>query len=426
MTCWVFCLAALLGLQSTSMAQCALTFNPNPGVGTVTIETYWTITGSATSSGDLALFQDTVTVGNPTVPAGTYLGWCIDVAGSIGNGPTSYNVLMYSSCDPSLDKELAALGSYPVSDLNASAAQWNAVNYILNNKVGSYWDVQVAIWNFVGGPWTQLAGYPTANTANVNAMVANATKNAGTWQPGPGNVIAVVLAIPPTSSSAGTPPTQLTCIEVPYPCSQMVCCPCPSQNCQGGSVWCNAHLTCSPGQPCNVFCRNSSVTFTCKDGQTYTYPVPDCQVCFSQNSPSCVTPNSCFANGKWCTTVPCGGDSQIFLSGCGIPWQSDFANCTSVCWTGSFSCDTPGIQCSWQCGTCCYNANLSNCSTIQVKPCYQNSCGYPGGDCAGTPENFKSYCQGGNNNNNYNNYNNNNNNNNYCGSFSSSGWFTCK
>jgi hypothetical protein len=339
--------------------------------------------------------------------------------------------------------------SYPTSDTAGSAANWRAVNYILNNKVGSYWDVQIALWNFIGGPvpsgipagtglvgmvpnpagnWVK-EGYPAATPANVSAMVKAALNNAvlvPNWQPPSGGVIAVVLVVPAAyiASSGATPTaTQLTIMEVPVPKTQTVCCPPPTQPCPGGSVWCNAHLTCNPGRPCNIYCRNSSVTFSCKSGKTYTYPVPDGQVCFSEASPSCVTPNCSFTGGKWCTTVPSSGDSQCFLSGCGIPWQSDFANCTSVCWTGSFSCDTRGVTCSWEGGAACYSANMNNCGSVQVKPCYQNYCGYASDDCAGTPENYKSYCQGGN----YQggNYRGGNNQGNYCGSWSSSSSFTC-
>lgn len=562
--CWALCLGALLSFNRASVAQC-LTFDPNPGTGTVSIVTLYWEYDSYTAPQDVALFQDTVLVGNSTVPAGTYLGWCIDLTNSIAGEETN-NVLMYSSCDPNLDSELTALGakyhfSYPATDTTNSASQWNEVNYILNHKpAGAYfYDIQCALWSIVGGPlppvsWFTSQGYPAYNPANVQFMVTNAEAQAGSWQPTCGDVLAVLLAI--TNETDGNFPVQLTIIECPIKptltqgsigcytslaaaeaaaiaatsvqpsgtpltatasgtdcdesitvtatgCSstssvtytttiltskptfsnlppattnytsttsvpaapnvtakdscgneltvnytstqtnpnsscddtitrvwtatdcagqtstftetitvtdsftQTTCGNCGFQQCNGGYLWCNAQLCCSPGKDCTVYCQNASVTLTCR-GKTCTYSVPDCQVNFSS---SCRTASCNYQGGNWCTTVPCQGDSQIFLSGCGIPWQSCFANCSSISWTGTFCCSTPGVNCKWVCGASCYNANLGNCGSIQVKPCYQNNCGFNNNDCAGTPENCKSYCQNGNN---------------YCGSWSNSGSFTCR
>jgi hypothetical protein len=303
-----------------------------------------------------------------------------------------------------------------------SSSVWQEVNYILNHQTydgtnAFYWDVQAAINTLVGSAVGQpsycgtppnyttptpdgVCGYPTYDPVVVNALLAAAAANAATWVAVCGDVYGVIYVTQPCSD-------QFIMLEVPIVCPQTVCCPVPSQNCYGGSLWCNAHLTCNPGKNCTVYCQNSSVTLTCTDGKTYCYPVPNCQVNFSAN---CEKPSCSFQGGNWCTTAPCSGDSQIFLSGCGIPWQSDFEHCISMCWTGTFTCSTPGVNCQWQCGSSCYNANLCNCSTIQVNPCYQNSCGYPSGDCAGTPENYKQFCQGNNNygDNNYGNQCNNN------------------
>jgi hypothetical protein len=196
--------------------------------------------------------------------------------------------------------------------------------------------------------------------------------------------------------------------------THQICCSFNSQNPGGGYVWCNAHLSCNPGKACTVYCQNASVTLSCKDGKSYTFPVPDGQVDFS---PNCSSGSASFNGTSWTTTLPCAGDNQIFLSGCGIPWQSDFANCQLVCWTGTFSCSTPGVNCNWQWSAACYNANLSNCSSINVKACQQTSCGYNNNDGAGTPENCKFSCQGG---------ACGNGGNNYCGSWSSTDSFTCQ
>jgi hypothetical protein len=312
--------------------------------------------------------------------------------------------------------------------LDVSPTVWHQINYLLNHKNGAYfYDIQVAIWeletkgapipaNLLNG---DAGGYPYPKpTGQYQALYAAAVANAAGWQEACGDVIAVVVSV----SSGTTTPDQLTIIEVPYPCTQVVCCPPPQQKCGwwGGSIWCNGQISCNPGKPCTITCQNASVTITCSSGHTYTYPIPNCQVNFSSK---CSTATSCYQNGQWCTTVPCSGDSQIFLSGCGIPWQNDFNNCQSICWTGEFNCSTPGVSCQWQCASSCYNCDLSNCNTVQPKPCAQNYCGWNNNnDCAGTPENYKSYCSNGNNNGWNNGWNWNGWNNSYCGNWSNPGW----
>jgi hypothetical protein len=216
----------------------------------------------------------------------------------------------------------------------------------------------------------------------------------------------------PNGKSATNTSTVVTAITTKCVTNE-ICGSFNSQNPGNGYVWCNAHLNCNPGKPCTVYCKNATVTFSCNNGHVYTFPVPDCQVKFTNCSSS-----SCQFNGaNWNTTIPCAGDDQIFLSGCGIPWQSEFANCHSVCWTGVFCCDTAGVNCNWQWSAACYNnSNLGNCGSVNVKPCHNVYCGYPSGDQCGTPENCKSSCQGG---------GCGGGGSNYTGSWSSTGSFTC-
>ncbi len=205
--------------------------------------------------------------------------------------------------------------------------------------------------------------------------------------------------------------TAITCITTKCVTNQ-ICSSFNSQNEGSGYVWFNAHLNCNPGKACAFYCSNAIVTLSCADGKVYTFPVPNCQVNFTNCSSG-----SCSYNGSsWSTEIPSAGDSECFLSGFGIPWQADFANCHSVCWTGVFSCSTPGVSCNWQWSAACYNCDLSNCGAINVKPCHDNPSGYQNGDHAGTPENCTSHCQpgacgggGGN----------------YTGSWSGTGSFTC-
>jgi uncharacterized repeat protein (TIGR01451 family) len=202
---------------------------------------------------------------------------------------------------------------------------------------------------------------------------------------------ATAIGTGPNGNTATSTSTVTTCVTTKC-VTNSICSGFNSQNPGNGWVWCNAHLNCNPGKPCTVYCQNASITLNCNDGKSYTFPVPDCQVNFT---PNCSSGSCSFDGTTWQTTLPCAGDNQILLSGCGIPWQSDFANCHSVCWTGAFSCSTPGINCNWQWSAACYNTSLGNCGQVNVKPCLNTQCGYNNGDQAGTPENYKNYCQGG-------------------------------
>jgi hypothetical protein len=180
-------------------------------------------------------------------------------------------------------------------------------------------------------------------------------------------------------------------------CTNTICCTFNNQCPNSGWLWLNCHLTGKPGQtPVNVYCQNASVTFNCPNGKTYTYPVPNGQVCFATN---CTSGTNWFDGTSWHTTLPCAGDDQIFFQGCAIPWQTCFAN-AQVCWTGIYSCSTPGFACNCQWGAACYNGTCpSNCTTIAPKACHQTPCQwgqyYNQNDYAGCPENYSPYCVGG-------------------------------
>ena len=178
------------------------------------------------------------------------------------------------------------------------------------------------------------------------------------------------------------------------PVTNSITCNFNSQMPSSGWMWCNAHISCAPGVQTTIHCQNAAVTIVGHSGRTYTYPVPDCDINFSNN---CTTASCNFDGTKWHTCLPTAGDDEIFLAGCAIPCNSDFAGSHSVTWTGVFTCDQPGVSFNWQWGAACYNTSAPQCSSIHVKACHQTSCGYNSnsGDHAGTPENEKSGCVGG-------------------------------
>jgi hypothetical protein len=191
-----------------------------------------------------------------------------------------------------------------------------------------------------------------------------------------------------------------TSVALTNHCTNTICSSFNSQNPGTGWVWLNSQLTGKPGnQEVIVICSNAAVTLSCTDGKTYTFPVPNGIINFS---PACTTGTNWFDGTNWNTTLPTGGDDQIFVAGCAIPWQADFANCKSVCWSGDYSCNVPGLSFNWQFGAACYNDSQpapSNYNNICPKACHQTSCQngqyFNQSHNAGTPENHNPYCVGG-------------------------------
>ena len=230
-----------LGLQPSAAGQqnCWVQFPPGGGSADVNITTPWADTGDYTAADNPSYFTDVVTVGNAEVPAGTYLGWCLDFIDDIDFGPEDYTTLMYSSCDTNLDAELHALGlGYP-GTVYISPQVWNEINYILNNKNGAYfYDIQFAIWTLIGGPPQDYAAeppYPSVDTNEVNALLSTAASNAPTWQLECGDVIGIIVA----EIGGDYNPVQLTMLELPYPCvpcltvTKQVACLQPTNDCSG-------------------------------------------------------------------------------------------------------------------------------------------------------------------------------------------------
>jgi len=167
-----------------------------------------------------------------------------------------------------------------------------------------------------------------------------------------------------------------------------------SQMAANGWLWCNSHISCNPGKSADIHCSGATVTIIGNSGRTYSYSVPDCDIVFAAN---CTQASSSYDGTKWTTTLPTSGDDEIFLAGCSIPSNPDFANARSVCWQGNFTCNTPGVTFNWQWGAACYNNSQSQYGSLGVKASHQTPCGYDrnSGDHAGTPESLKSYCVGG-------------------------------
>lgn len=109
----------------------------------------------------------------------SYVGWCVDAQHNSDRG-VKHAFMLYSSYDV---------------DAPLPAEEWDMINYILNNKLGTGADVQAAIWYFVNARnyyWPTSGFTPSTET---ETMVANALAEGEGYTPSEGDYFAVV-AIP--------------------------------------------------------------------------------------------------------------------------------------------------------------------------------------------------------------------------------------
>ncbi|HEX9744960.1 MAG TPA: hypothetical protein VGB30_05985 [bacterium] len=125
-----------------------------------------------------------------SVSDGNYLGWCCENTVTLSPG-NRCDVEIFSSYEDDLPN------MYGEDD-------WNRINYILNHKPdgATIMEIQKAIWHYTDG---LVPDNPT-----TQAIVDDADANGGDYEPGVGDVIAVILFIGENN--------QCTFFEVPVVC----------------------------------------------------------------------------------------------------------------------------------------------------------------------------------------------------------------
>lgn len=391
--------AQLSALAQSTPCPCPALSAPNNN-GQVTISAPWAITGDYTAANNPAYFSVQVDSGPSEVPAGTYLGWCVDANDNIGAGPILYSSLFWASCDPNLNTEIGP--GYPAS-VYVSPDVWHEVNYILNHKNGAYfWNIQQAIWQLIGGPAPSAyfsPPYPPTDLTQVSALVATAKANAASWQPQCGDKIAVVVQIPNPNSLI-----QLVILELPCTCP----CPCVPhdikynfngtqiifQSTAGGSyVWFISDGKVN-GLPSNkkvvLHISDQSITIPAKGSSPqYVIPVPDAFITFD---PSATVATTTFdtVNDVWRMDYPPSGMSgNIFYGGVAfkVPLIGLPGGIQNVDWSGTFTTDTAGVSLQWQWSAANYSNFTADYNSIAPKPTDDNQKSiYKNSDHAGTPE----------------------------------------
>ena len=132
----------------------------------------------------------------------TYIGWCIE--DNWADDPEDDSLLMLmDSTDPS---------SFVDPCDNYADIPWDRVNYLLNHKAGSTWNVQKALWVVAKTDYK-----PRFLGAQVIAMIADTAANGEFFVPGPGEIVAVALCADGLSGDVNLSDIQDTIIEVLVP-----------------------------------------------------------------------------------------------------------------------------------------------------------------------------------------------------------------
>jgi hypothetical protein len=134
----------------------------------------------------------------------TYRGWCMENNHAYP-GIKDKQYYLYDSADT---------GNLPSVFIGKP---WNKVNYLLNHKQGTRYDVQKALWQILGTDADSLVVDPKINEDVVNAMVAAANNNGPGFVPGPGQFVAVLILNDGFGPAATDERNQDTLIEVQLP-----------------------------------------------------------------------------------------------------------------------------------------------------------------------------------------------------------------
>jgi hypothetical protein len=129
------------------------------------------------------------------VTNGTYLGWCVDTSAIMAPSPATHEVTLYSSINP---------------PGTLTTEKWDMVNYILNHKQGTAYDIQQAIWYFI-----DIDGNYTPTGTVAWTMVNDALANGTGFVAAPDQITAVICF--PETVLPESPSVQISIIEVVTP-----------------------------------------------------------------------------------------------------------------------------------------------------------------------------------------------------------------
>src|ERR1039457_6637583 len=190
-------LAALAGLVPVTRAnaqatcECCPLSLPSAPNNFIDFVLTWAFPPSVSDS-----FMTANVFANGAVAPGIYASWCADAQTALLPGIEGFDYFgsVYVSSDPNLNLYLAL--DTANTNVLVSPNVWNEVNYLLNHRAGyNFWDVQGALWHFVGGPAVATPPYPYFNQVAVSQLISDTISNAPAWCPQPGDRVAAVVSL---------------------------------------------------------------------------------------------------------------------------------------------------------------------------------------------------------------------------------------
>lgn len=137
--------------------------------------------------------------------------------------------------------------------------------------------------------------------------------------------------------------------------------------------------------PVNLFLDGATLAVTPKGGTPTFYNLPSAQILYMPGATSATTT---FTAGAFVTAVPASFGDNVFLTGLALPLPAGLPPGASATFSGTFTTDTPGVTLQYQFAAAVYKLFSTDYNALGVKPTHGGPDAYPGGDQAGTPENF--------------------------------------
>lgn len=146
--------------------------------------------------------------------------------------------------------------------------------------------------------------------------------------------------------------------------------------------------------PVTIRLDNASLVVTPKGGVLCRCPVPNAQITYTPAFVPPATMTYDAGTNTYSTVVPASFRDNVFVTGLAIPtgpntpFPNGLAGGATVTFSATFSTDTPGVTLQYQFAAAVYRQFSTDYNALGIKPTHGGPDSYPGGDQAGTPENF--------------------------------------